>query len=59
MPLSSALDRQRQVDLCEFKSQSILPSEFQNSQGYVKRPCIKNQRQRQRKRETETERETE
>jgi hypothetical protein len=41
-PLRSALRRQRWVDLCEFKT-SLVPSEFQVSQGYTVRACLKQQ----------------
>ena len=39
MPLISELRRQRQVDLCEFKTD--LWSEFQDSQSYTEKPCLK------------------
>ena len=29
------------VDLCEFKATLELQSEFQDSQGYIVRPCLK------------------
>ena len=37
MPLIPSLERQRQVDLCEFKA-SLIYSEFQDSQGYTELP---------------------
>jgi hypothetical protein len=33
--------KQRQVDLCELKA-SLVYTEFQESQGYIMRPCLKN-----------------
>jgi hypothetical protein len=39
--LIPALEKQRKVDLFEFKA-SLVYSEFQKSQGYVLRPCLKN-----------------
>jgi hypothetical protein len=40
MPLISALGRQRQVDLCEFETNLGLQSQFQDSQGYTKKPYL-------------------
>lgn len=40
MPLIPAVARQRQVDLCEIDAYSI-NKEFQDSQSYVERPCLK------------------
>jgi hypothetical protein len=34
-------ERQRQVDFC-VRGQPGLQSEFQNSQGYTEKPCLKN-----------------
>jgi hypothetical protein len=45
MPLIPALERQRQVDLCEFEDTLTLQSEFQNSQDYTKKPCLIKQKQ--------------
>jgi hypothetical protein len=40
MSLISALRRQRQADL-RVPGQPGLPSEFQDSQGYTEKPCLK------------------
>jgi hypothetical protein len=40
MPLIPALGRQRQVDLYEFQDQSGIQSKFQDSQGYIEKPCL-------------------
>ena len=40
MPLIPALGRQRQADFC-VQGQPGLQSEFQNSQGYTEKPCLK------------------
>jgi hypothetical protein len=40
MPLITALRRQRQVDL-EVQGQPGLQSEFQDSQGYTEKPCLR------------------
>jgi hypothetical protein len=49
-----ALQRQRQEHLCEFKASLGLQSEFQNSQGYTEKPCLKkpNQPTEQTKKDT-------
>lgn len=39
--LTSALRRQRHVDLCEFKASLVYKVKFQASQGYIERPCHK------------------
>jgi hypothetical protein len=41
MPLVPALGRQRQVDLCESVGQAGVQREFQDSQGYTEKPCLK------------------
>jgi hypothetical protein len=41
--LNSALGKQRQVDLC-VRGQPGLQSEFQDSQGYTEKPCLKKQK---------------
>jgi hypothetical protein len=41
MPLIPALGRQRQVDFW-VQGQPGLQSEFQDSQGYAEKPCLKN-----------------
>jgi hypothetical protein len=43
MLLIPPLRRQRQKDLCEFEVILVLHSEFQTSQGYIVRPCAKQQ----------------
>jgi hypothetical protein len=43
--LIPALKRQRQVDLCEFKASSGIQSEFQDSQGYTEKPCLRTNKQ--------------
>jgi hypothetical protein len=40
MPLIPALGRQRQADFC-VRGQPGLQSEFQDSQGYTEKPCLK------------------
>jgi hypothetical protein len=40
MPLIPALKRQRQVDF-RVQGQPGLQSEFQDSQGYTEKPCLK------------------
>jgi hypothetical protein len=35
-----ALEKQRQVDLCEFEA-SLIYIELQDSQGYIERHCLK------------------
>jgi hypothetical protein len=41
MPLIPALKKQRQADLCEFDTSLIYRErEFQDSQGYTKKPCL-------------------
>jgi hypothetical protein len=40
MPLISALERQRQADF-RVQDQPGLQSEFQGSQGYTEKPCLK------------------
>jgi hypothetical protein len=49
-PLMSALRRQRQVDLW-IGGQPGLQSEFQDSQGYTEKPCLKEKRREGRGRE--------
>jgi hypothetical protein len=44
MPLIPALGRQRQVDFW-VRGQPGLQSEFQDSQGYTEKPCLKKQKQ--------------
>jgi hypothetical protein len=46
MPLIPALGRQRQADFW-VRVQPGLQSEFQNSQGYTEKPCLKNQTNKQ------------
>jgi hypothetical protein len=43
MPLNPALGRQRQVDF-RVQGQPGLQNEFQDSQGYTEKPCLKNKR---------------
>jgi hypothetical protein len=40
-PLIPALGRQRQV-ISEFKVSLVYKVEFQDSQGYTEKPCLKN-----------------
>jgi hypothetical protein len=44
MPLIPALERQRQADF-RVQGQPGLQSEFQDSQGYIEKPCLKKQKQ--------------
>jgi hypothetical protein len=46
MPLIPALGRQRQADFW-VRGQPGLQSEFQDSQGYTEKPCLKKQKQKQ------------
>jgi hypothetical protein len=46
MPLIPALGRQRQVDF-PVRGQPGLQSEFQDSQGYTEKPCLRKQKQKQ------------
>jgi hypothetical protein len=41
MTLITALERQRQTDLCKFEANLVLESEFQDSQGYTEKPYLK------------------
>jgi hypothetical protein len=41
MPLIPALRRQGQADFC-VGDQPVLQPEFQDSQGYTEKPCLKN-----------------
>jgi hypothetical protein len=47
-PLIPALERQRQVDFC-VQGQPGLQSEFQDSQGYTEKPCLKQTNKKQNK----------
>jgi hypothetical protein len=47
-PLIPALGRQRQMDFC-VPGQPGLQSEFQDSQGYTEKPCLKKQKQKKTK----------
>jgi hypothetical protein len=40
MPLIPALERQRQVDLYEFKASLVYRAKFRDSQGYTERFCL-------------------
>jgi hypothetical protein len=54
MPLIPALGRQRQADFWVW-GQPGLKSEFQDSQGYTEKPCLKNktkQKQKQKQKQT-------
>jgi hypothetical protein len=45
-PLIPALRRQRQMDLCEFSVAILVyKSEFQDSQGYTEKSCLKTNKQ--------------
>ena len=41
MLLILALRRQRQEDLCESEASLLYIESLQDSQGYIKRPCLK------------------
>jgi hypothetical protein len=45
MPLIPALERQRQVDFW-VQGQPGLQSEFQDSQGYTEKPCLKKKKKK-------------
>jgi hypothetical protein len=47
-PLIPALGRQRQVDF-RVRSQPGLQSEFQDSQGYTEKPCLKKKKKKKSK----------
>jgi hypothetical protein len=47
-PLISALRRQRQVDFW-VRGQPDLQSEFQDSQGYTEKPCLKKPKKKKKK----------
>jgi hypothetical protein len=49
----SALERQRQADLCEFKVNLAYKASFRTAKGYTERPCLKD-KQTQTETETET-----
>jgi hypothetical protein len=49
-PLIPALGRQRQADFC-VQGQPGLQSEFQDSQDYTEKPCLKN-KQKQKQKQT-------
>jgi hypothetical protein len=40
-PLIPATRKERKVDPCEFKADMVLCIGFQDSQGYVEKPCLK------------------
>jgi hypothetical protein len=48
MPLIPALGRQRQVDFL-VRGQPGLQSEFQDSQGYTEKPCLKKPKKKKKK----------
>jgi hypothetical protein len=48
MPLVPALGRQRQADFC-IRGQPGLQSEFQDSQGYTEKTCLKKPKRKKRK----------
>jgi hypothetical protein len=50
-PLIPALGRQRQVDFW-VRGQPSLQSEFQDSQGYIEKPCLKKTNKKQKKTNT-------
>jgi hypothetical protein len=50
-PLIRALGRQRQADFC-VRGQPGLQSEFQDSQGYTEKPCLKKQTNKQTNQQT-------
>jgi hypothetical protein len=48
MPLIPALGRQRQADF-SVRGQPGLQSEFQDSQGYAEKPCLKKPKKKRKK----------
>ena len=56
MSLIPALGRQRQVDIW-VRGQPGLQSEFQDSQCYKEKPCLKNQKKKKKKKKKEEEEE--
>jgi hypothetical protein len=55
MPLIPVLGRQRQVDFW-VRGQPGLQSEFQDSQGYTEKPCLKIKKQKQQQQQKKKER---
>jgi hypothetical protein len=53
MPLMPAPGRQNQVDFWVW-GQSCLHSEFQDSQSYTEKPCLKKQKQKQKQTNKQT-----
>jgi hypothetical protein len=51
MPLISALRRQKQADFW-VRGQPGLQSEFQDSQGYTEKPCLKKNQEGKKKKKT-------
>jgi hypothetical protein len=50
MPLIPVLGRQRQADFW-VRGQPGLQSEFQDSQGYTEKPCLKKKKKKRKKKE--------
>ena len=44
VPLILSLGRQREVDFCYFETEPGLQSEFSDSQGYTKKPCLRGEK---------------
>ena len=40
MPEIPALGRQRRADLCESEASLVYKREYQDSQSYIKKPCL-------------------
>ena len=58
MPLIPVLGRQRQVDFW-VQGQPGLQSEFQDSQGYTEKPCLKTKQEEEKEEEEKEEEEEE
>jgi hypothetical protein len=56
-PLIPALRKQRQADFC-IRGQPGLQSEFQDSQGYTEKPCLKKTKQNKTKKQSKTNKQT-
>ena len=50
MPLTAALEKQRQVDLCEFEASLVYEvSSNTSKEGHTEKPCLKRQKIKQSK----------
>jgi hypothetical protein len=56
-PLIPALGRQREVDFW-VRGQPFIQSEFQDSQGYTEKPCLKKKQNKNKKQKTKQNKQT-